>query len=511
MDEKKYPKVISDRKFDEWIDGCPLQIKSIAIVKKDETSPRVMTVTSCPCGDFAIKGYSAKITLLDEHREKLSVFTSDNMHSPISGEITLADEKAVYAVASILTVRYEHGGHEDTWNAEDGVQAKKLPEQEIFWQTDPLYEQIKRECSGVTDARYKPDEHDGYWRCTCGQINLSQSEKCGACHVSRDWLKEHLSEEYLSVHKQIDDQKSEKQIKREIRERRQGISDKAKAIIILASFVFVIVAIVATFKLIIPSAKYSSAEKALESGDFDTAISTFSELGSFRDSGSRLTDANYRKAQYLTGLDTVYMTTSTKEPWYSIDESGILSFKKDKYTGTWEDFIVPDVVDGVVVRELDRNFFLNCNELVKVTISDCVEVLGEQIFYNCKLLTTVNFGKNVETISDRAFINCTSLTSIEIPDTVKSLGLRAFNNCTALESVVLGTGITKIESYLFSYCSNLKKLTIKSPVTAIGEYAFTECTSLEKIYLHYSESEWENCVIEIGNEPLDNTQISFDN
>ena len=34
MDEQKYPRIISGRKFDEWIKGCPLQIKEIIIKKK---------------------------------------------------------------------------------------------------------------------------------------------------------------------------------------------------------------------------------------------------------------------------------------------------------------------------------------------------------------------------------------------------------------------------------------------------------------------------------------------
>ena len=38
MDEQKYPRIISDRKFDEWIKGCPLQIKEIIIKKKSEKS-----------------------------------------------------------------------------------------------------------------------------------------------------------------------------------------------------------------------------------------------------------------------------------------------------------------------------------------------------------------------------------------------------------------------------------------------------------------------------------------
>lgn len=54
MDEQKYPRIISDRKFDEWIKGCPLQIKEIIIKKNSESSAPVMKIITCPCGDYRV-------------------------------------------------------------------------------------------------------------------------------------------------------------------------------------------------------------------------------------------------------------------------------------------------------------------------------------------------------------------------------------------------------------------------------------------------------------------------
>ncbi len=509
--EQKYPHIFSDRKFDEWTVGCPVQIKSITVKQNSEKEKRCICVTSCPCGDFTIKSYSAEISILNDRKEVLMSKTVDMLTSPISSDIEVESDKIVYATADIKEVVYVHNGKELIWTNESTESAKKLVEQEIYWQTDPLYEQIKRECIGVTDAKYKPDEHNGYWRCTCGQVNLAESDKCGFCHVSHDWLKVHLSPEYLAQHKEIDDLKSEKQIKREIKNRKEGISDKTKALLILGGFVVVVAVVILTINLIIPSTKYSSAEKALENGEFDSAIAVFTELEDFRDSKERLYDARYKKAQFMTGIEDVYMTDSKKEPWYSIDENGVLTFKKDKYTGSWNNFVVPDMVDGVIVRELDRSFFINCKELTVVTISDCVEKLGEQVFYNCEMLHTVNFGRNVTEIGARAFINCYALESIEIPDTVQKLGLRAFNNCTSLNSVVLGSGISEIGSYQFSYCMSLKKLTLKSPITSVGEFAFTECENFEKIYCRFTEESWNEPGIAEGNEKFESAEISFDN
>lgn len=514
MDEKKYPRIISKKAFSLWIPTCPLQVKEAVISQQSEGDLPSLKIITCPCGDYRIKCYSAEVELLNDRRETIASFEKDEISAPESQELRLDKANAAYAnirIASVIYSAARDGKSEKVWVNPDKSCGIRLPEQEIYWQTDPLYNQIKRECAGVTDAKYKPDEIDGGWRCACGQVNLNESELCGACRVPREWLKTHLAPEYLSSRKAEDEKKTEKAIEREIKHRREGISDKAKAILILSAAVLVIALAVLTIKLFIPSAKYSGADKALANGDYDAAISGFSDLGDFSDAKERLYDATYKKAQHMTGIEEVYMTTSREEPWYSIDENGVLSFKKDDYKGSWNNFVIPDVFDGVIVRELDRNFFLNCKELTVVTVSDCVEVMGEQTFYNCEILHTINFGKNVAEIGARAFINCYALESIEIPDTVTSLGLRAFNNCVKLKSAILGSGVKKIGSYQFSLCESLEKITLKSPITEIGEYAFSECVSLETIFCRFDESDWTEPTVGEGNEIYYSLEKSFGN
>ncbi len=510
MDEKTYPKVVSDRKFTEWIKSCPLQVKRIVITKPSPESSLELKIHSTPCGEYNITSYSAKIELLSERKEKIGEFTAESIKPTESDPIQSPYANAVYANAKITSVEMSGGEKWENTADEDGT---KLPEQEIFWQTDPLYEQIKLVCAGIVDAKYKPDTIDGGWRCACGQVNRADSEKCGSCHTSKKWLDENLDESYLRSLKTEADSKSEKQIEREVKRRREkeGLSDKAKALIALSAVALVAALTLLTVFQIIPSVKYSGALKAVEAGEFDKAIAAFTELDDFRDSKDQLYNATYKKAQSITGLDEVYMTTTAAEPWFQITSDGVLSFRKDDYTGSWNNFVIPDVVDGIMVRELERNFFINCKEMTVVTISDCVEVLGEQVFYNCESLHTVNFGKSVSEIGPRAFINCTSLEEIEIPDTVQGLGLRAFNNCINLKKVILGSGITKIGSYQFSLCMNLEQITLKSPITEIDEYAFSECTKLENIFCRYPESDWTEPEIAEGNECWSGANISFDN
>ncbi len=507
-------KIISDRIQAEWIVSCPLQIKRVVISLKEGENLPQLSFTACTCGDFEIISYNATAEIISDRREVIGKLTLDNLTSSEIGEIPMSENRATFAKIIIDEVKYRSRDGEMHWKNENSGVSRlgiKLNEQEIFWQNDELYEQIKRECVGVVDAKYRPDEVNGGWRCACGQVNLSSSEKCGSCGVTKSWLREHLDEDYLKRRKAEDDVKSEKEIKREIKTRRNGISDRTKALLILSAFASIVACVVLTFTLFIPMIKYSSAERAVEAGEFDKAIEIFSDLGNFRDAPEKMYDASYSKAQYMTGIDDVYVTTSSKEPWFKIDDSGVLSFKKDDYTGSWDSFVIPDVVDGKIVCELERNFFLNCDELSSVYISDCVEIIGEQCFFNCTSLTDVYFGKNVSEIRARAFINCSSLLRLEIPDTVTTLGIRVFNNCTSLKNVIFGNGITKIGSYLFSMCEALGRITLGSPITAVEEFAFYECHSLEKIYCRFSENDWSEPTVGEGNEAWLNAEISFGN
>ena len=252
-----------------------------------------------------------------------------------------------------------------------------------------------------------------------------------------------------------------------------------------------------------PTIRYNRAQKLAEAGDYDRAIEIYGKLGKFSDAAARMSAAVYEKAKSLTGLDEVNMTDSVKSPWFSITEDGVLSFRKDKYEdakGNWSHFVVPDMVDGVIVRELDRNFFLNCKELTVVTLSDCLEVIGEQAFYNCDLLCAVNFGKNTRVIGPRCFINCPALEEITIPDSIEELGLRAFNNCKNLKKAVLGKGVRAIGAYTFSNCGALERLTVSSPIASVGEFAFADCVSFRSLYCRFEESEWTEPEIGEGNE-----------
>lgn len=193
----------------------------------------------------------------------------------------------------------------------------------------------------------------------------------------------------------------------------------------------------------------------------------------------------------------------------------------------------------------------------EVTIPDGITRISEGAFAGRTDITAVNFPENPLRIEEGAFRGCTGLTELDFPDTIDFIGSYAFAGCTGLEHVHLGQvdSRTTIQTYAFAGCTGLKSIYIPHMYTfapyvfagsgirvlqfaddysfamyntrysfsdipylmvvelpgsgnfdQIEDYAFNEeGRVLEdplQIYYKGNGEEWDNLVIEIGNEIL---------
>ena len=77
-------------------------------------------------------------------------------------------------------------------------------------------------------------------------------------------------------------------------------------------------------------------------------------------------------------------------------------------------------------KRIDRFAFSNCDNIVKVILSDNITSIEYGAFVNCSTLKSINFPKGLKVIEDSAFQDCSSLEIVYIPDSVYSLGRRSF-------------------------------------------------------------------------------------
>lgn len=159
------------------------------------------------------------------------------------------------------------------------------------------------------------------------------------------------------------------------------------------------------------------------------------------------------------------------------------------------------------VSVIGGNAFINCSNLVTVTISSSVTTISAHAFANCPNLETLTLPSGLKRIEPYAFHLCRRLKRLTVPSTVRTLGARAFQGCTALREIrftpssrlelidqaafeqcdsltaVCLPAVNTVEEAAFAHCNSLATVTVSSRHTAVGDGAFDGCPSLVCILL----------------------------
>lgn len=264
-----------------------------------------------------------------------------------------------------------------------------------------------------------------------------------------------------------------------------------------------------------PTNNYNNGIRAMQEGRFEEAIADFTAAGTYKDAADQLASCRQKLADFLAGKENAVSYVTSAMAWTSISETGEYGFNQDtyekgqKFIPDYGNVVIPDVLDGILVRSIKEKTFLNADMMTSVVIPDAVSAIPDSCFWNCTSLYDIRFGKNVSSIAQRAFLNCTALTEISLPETVTAIGLRAFNNCTSLKKAEIRGSVTNLMPYTFSECWSLREISLPASIETIHENAFTGCGELEIVYFAGSQSDWEKIVIMEGNEALLNAAVRF--
>ena len=141
----------------------------------------------------------------------------------------------------------------------------------------------------------------------------------------------------------------------------------------------------------------------------------------------------------------------------------------------------PQVIQYILgnnVHSIGDLAFVDCTDLISITIPHTITSIGNYAFRLCKSLISVTIPNSVKSIGEGTFSDCTSLISVTIPNTVTRIGNSAFSGCTSLTSITIPESVTSIEAWTFSGCTGLTSITVPNTVTSIENSAFESCTSL---------------------------------
>ncbi|MCD8019850.1 MAG: leucine-rich repeat domain-containing protein [Clostridiales bacterium] len=159
----------------------------------------------------------------------------------------------------------------------------------------------------------------------------------------------------------------------------------------------------------------------------------------------------------ISGTGAMPEITYTSDiPWYDYRESVITLIIEEGVTG------------------ISQYAFLNCTNLVEVTIPASVTSIDEGAFYGCTGLVTMTVASDNQlycsednVLFDKeqtTLIFCTPQKSgsYTIPSTVESISDRAFEFCVYLEELTIQDNLSSIGKRVFTYCADLTYITVSS-------------------------------------------------
>ena len=115
--------------------------------------------------------------------------------------------------------------------------------------------------------------------------------------------------------------------------------------------------------------------------------------------------------------------------------------------------------------------------VISGTTTYSVTKIGSYAFANSSV-TSVRIAEGIEIIDNNSFINCSQLLTLSLPTTLRSIGYNAFWYCTKLEELTLPEGLLTVRGDAFYGCSSVTKLVLPSTLTSIENDAFNNMSSL---------------------------------
>lgn len=155
----------------------------------------------------------------------------------------------------------------------------------------------------------------------------------------------------------------------------------------------------------------------------------------------------------------------------------------------------------IPVKEIGESAFFTCNNLLKLTLPEGLEKIGDLAFAYSGL-SEITIPTTVTEIGASAFGACDLLNQVTIPDSVTTIGAMAFYACDGLEKVVIGNGIKELGYYVFANSfftsggqafasSSLTEVHLPASLTKIDVTAFYGSVYLTDVYYDGTSEEFK--------------------
>lgn len=188
----------------------------------------------------------------------------------------------------------------------------------------------------------------------------------------------------------------------------------------------------------------------------------------------------------------------------------------DKYVGNETNVLIPSIIKGLKVKEVNNNCFYKNNDIQSINFND-VEYISQLSIVNCENLNNINFGTKCKNLLYNTVVNCPNLSHITLSTELEYINPYFTSECFNIKSITtnknvnfkiinnllydidkrcviryiksnedvckIPVGTRTIESGAFFNANNLKRIEFNEELETIELNVFENCSLLEDIYL----------------------------
>ena len=145
--------------------------------------------------------------------------------------------------------------------------------------------------------------------------------------------------------------------------------------------------------------------------------------------------------------------------------------------------------------------------LTTYVVDDAISVLGQGSFMDCTNLLSITLPSRLTQIESLAFYGCTALTSITLPETLLTIGAQAFDGCSSISTFHVPQSVNTIKDGVFNGCAELASFTGKfasadgrflityNEAIAIAPSGMTKCVFPEGVKVIRPYTIWKNSLL----------------
>ena len=407
------------------LEGCPLYIEAGTLLKDTETDRVLVQLKICNLSINKVTSCKVTINSFEPNGNFLESVNHQYLDLNVAMGGYFGAQEAIFLSINnarrydvcITEAVFDNGevwsSDETKWNELDTPQ--KISD---YYSDQELTEQFYIEAG--RQAIYVPRTIYGLYQCSCGTLNENTAQRCRFCKKEYDFYNQLLSIDYLknrvSERKEQELKREEEKRIREEEERRKKEEEKKAAelealraaedkkmrqeqkkkktkIILFVSipvlFVIIVIAVVVGYNAHRLSL-YNSAMDLYNAGQYEQAISAFSNLSDYRDSNDKINEAKYglatqlmNKNEYDRAIELFGEISDYEDSKEKIEQSKLML--ASEYYANGNQKAGDDVLQGMA----------SANNIDEITIK-CAKILIDKRHYEQAILLSENIKDEAE-------------------------------------------------------------------------------------------------------------------